>query len=366
MSVQLDSRSHHDLTNEARTRIAAILPELRADGDPGETLIELFAWMTGLAIERLGRVPDKLHVALLDMLGIELRPPAPARADVRIRLSAPAQRPLNIRDGTEIGTVRTATEDSIVFHVQEDFAIAPLRPAAYVVERAGAAKEIGVADGVGASPRAGPDPLRPAAQGRRRALSRVRAEHRAPARAGLDRGLDGARRRGQARGSTAALGGEPGPGRVDRGRRARRPDRRLQLRLREHRASVPVRLRGGAGGRPAAALAALPDRRNHARDRPDRRLPARARDLPDHRRPDRRAAWPPSTRRSRSPSRLARATGSPGRRSPSASRPSSNSPPARRSRSRRRPATGSRGSRSSRSPTPARRIATSRSTSSTG
>jgi predicted phage baseplate assembly protein len=148
MSVHLDSRSHRDLTDEARTLIAALCPELHADGDPGETLIELFAWMTGLAIERLGRVPDKLHIALLEMLGIELRPPAPADAEVRIRLSAPAQKPLNIRAGTEIGTVRTATEDSIVFRVQEDFAIAPLRPAAYVIERAGAAREIGVADGV--------------------------------------------------------------------------------------------------------------------------------------------------------------------------------------------------------------------------
>jgi predicted phage baseplate assembly protein len=148
VSVHLDSRSHRDLTNEARTRIAALLPDLRGDGDPGETLIELFAWMTGLAIERLGQVPDKLHIALLDMLGIELRTAAPARADLRVRLSAPAQKPVNIRAGTEIGTVRTATEDSIVFHVEEDLAIAPLRPAAYVIERAGAAREIGVADGV--------------------------------------------------------------------------------------------------------------------------------------------------------------------------------------------------------------------------
>jgi predicted phage baseplate assembly protein len=147
VSVRLDNRSHRDLTNEARTRIAAELPELGAHGDPGETLIELFAWMTGLAVDRLARVPDKLHLALLDMLGIGLRPPAPARADIRMRLSAPAQRPLNIPAGTEIGTVRTATADSIVFHVQEDFGIAPLRPAAYVVERAGAAKEVGVADG---------------------------------------------------------------------------------------------------------------------------------------------------------------------------------------------------------------------------
>ncbi|HUA07348.1 MAG TPA: putative baseplate assembly protein [Solirubrobacteraceae bacterium] len=147
-SVRLDPRTHADLTTEARARIADTCAELRAQDDPGETLIELFAWMTGLAIERLARVPDKLHIALLDMLGIELRPPAPARADLRVRLSAAAQRPINIRDGTEVGTTRTASEDSIVFHVAEPFTIAPLRPASYVIERVGAAREIGVMDGV--------------------------------------------------------------------------------------------------------------------------------------------------------------------------------------------------------------------------
>ena len=149
-SLQLDARTRRDLVAEAQAGLAAACPDLRigADRDPGRALIELFAWMSGLAVERLGRVPDKLHLALLDMLGIELRGPAPARADVRLRLSAPAQRPVTIRTGTEVGTVRSATEESVVFTLQENFTIEPLRPAAYAIERAGAAKEIGVADGV--------------------------------------------------------------------------------------------------------------------------------------------------------------------------------------------------------------------------
>ena len=150
MSLQLDGRSHADLVAETRARIAVACPELRlgAGGDPGITLTELFAWMTGLGVERLARLPDKLHLALLDMLGIELRAPAAARADVRLRLSAPAQRPVNIRAGTEIGTMRSATEAAIVFNVDEDFAIPPARPSAYAIERAGTVREIGVADGV--------------------------------------------------------------------------------------------------------------------------------------------------------------------------------------------------------------------------
>ncbi|HSC02027.1 MAG TPA: putative baseplate assembly protein [Solirubrobacteraceae bacterium] len=150
MSVRLDARTEGDLIAEAQARLLDACPELRigTDGDPGGALTELFAWMTGIAVERLARVPDKLHVALLDMLGIELRGPAAARTDVRLALSAPAERPVNIRKGTEIGTVRTPTEPSVVFTLDEDFTIAPLRPVAYAIDRAGAAKEIGVADGV--------------------------------------------------------------------------------------------------------------------------------------------------------------------------------------------------------------------------
>jgi predicted phage baseplate assembly protein len=150
VSVRLDPRTERDLAAEAQARLAEECPELRigADGDPGRALTELFAWMTGLAVERLARVPDKLHIALLDMLGIEQHGPAAARADVRFALSAPAQRPVSIRKGTEIGTVRNATDPSIVFTVDEDFTISPVRPVVYAIERGGTAKEIGVADGV--------------------------------------------------------------------------------------------------------------------------------------------------------------------------------------------------------------------------
>jgi predicted phage baseplate assembly protein len=158
-SVRLDDRDHDALVAEARRRVALLCPELSINGaaDPTATLIELFAWMSGLAIERLGRVPDKLHVALLDLLGVELAGPAAARTELRMRLSAPAGEPLEIRSATEAGTLRTATRESIVFATSQTFTIAPLRPAAYVVQRAGAAKEIGVADGV-AYP-TGPDQL---------------------------------------------------------------------------------------------------------------------------------------------------------------------------------------------------------------
>ena len=204
--------------------------------------------MTGLAIERLGRVPDKLHVALLDLLGIELDGPAAARTEPADAPERAAAEPLEIRAGTEAGTLRTATQESIVFGTVRDFTILPLRPAAYVVQRGGAPKEIGVADGV-AYP-TGPDQLpfsRPPQTGDalylgfEESLSRLLMQR-------VDRGLDGTRCRRQARRSAAALGGEPGRRHLGRGRRAGGPHRRLQLRLGDGRGAVPA----GSGIEPIA------------------------------------------------------------------------------------------------------------------
>ena len=79
--IQLDDRRFQDLVSEARLKINRACPEWTEHNvsDPGITLIELFAWMTEMTIYRLNRVPDKLHVALLDLLGIQLDGPDAAR-----------------------------------------------------------------------------------------------------------------------------------------------------------------------------------------------------------------------------------------------------------------------------------------------
>jgi predicted phage baseplate assembly protein len=148
--IELDDRRFQELVSEARMRIARACPEWTEHNvsDPGITLIELFAWMTEMTIYRLNRVPDKLHVALMELLGIRLDGPTAARTNLRFRLSAPASEQVEIRGGaTEVGTLRTATEESILFQVEEDFTIPAARPAAYVVGRDGQFKAIGVADG---------------------------------------------------------------------------------------------------------------------------------------------------------------------------------------------------------------------------
>jgi predicted phage baseplate assembly protein len=149
-TIELDDRRFQDLVNEARLRITRSCPEWTEHNvsDPGITLIELFAWMTEMTIYRLNRVPDKLHVTLLELLGIQLDGPTAAQTELRFRLVGPPEEPLLIAGGdTEVGTVRTATDDSIIFQVDDDFTVPAARPEAYVLQRGGQYKDVGIADG---------------------------------------------------------------------------------------------------------------------------------------------------------------------------------------------------------------------------
>jgi predicted phage baseplate assembly protein len=159
--IVLDDRQFQDLVNEARVRVARRCPEWTDHNvsDPGITLIELFAWLTETLVYRVNRIPAKLHVALLELLGMRLRPPTVAVTDIRFRLAAPAEEEEVVISGgeTEVATQRLGPEQPVVFQTDEDFTIPAARPIAYAVERDGKAKDVGVARGV-ASPK-GPDQL---------------------------------------------------------------------------------------------------------------------------------------------------------------------------------------------------------------
>src|SRR3954447_26491033 len=116
--IVLDDRNFQELVNEARLRIQRSCPEWTDHNvsDPGVTLIELFAWMTDMLVYRVNRIPDKLHVALLELLGLRLPPPSAAACALRSRFAGPAVEPVAIpARSTELGTVRTADEQSVIF-----------------------------------------------------------------------------------------------------------------------------------------------------------------------------------------------------------------------------------------------------------
>jgi predicted phage baseplate assembly protein len=121
----LDDRRFQDLVDDAKRLIARRSPEWTDHNvsDPGVTLIELFAWMTDQLIYRLNRVPERQYVTFLDLLGVRLFPPTAARTGVTFWLTAPQPDTVKIAAGTQVATVRTETEEAIVFETVQELAI---------------------------------------------------------------------------------------------------------------------------------------------------------------------------------------------------------------------------------------------------
>jgi predicted phage baseplate assembly protein len=96
--------------------------------DPGVTLIEAMAQMVDQLLYRLNRVPDRLYVKFLELIGVTLVPPAAATCDVTLWLSAPRVQPVVVPAGTEVATRRTDRRDrAVVFTTTEQLEIRPTR-----------------------------------------------------------------------------------------------------------------------------------------------------------------------------------------------------------------------------------------------
>ena len=87
----LDDRGFDDLVEEILARIPAHTPEWTNPrlGDPGRTLIELFAWLTDTLLYRANLIPERQRLAFLRLLGVQMRPAVAARGLVSLSLDDP-------------------------------------------------------------------------------------------------------------------------------------------------------------------------------------------------------------------------------------------------------------------------------------
>ncbi len=128
-SPNLDDRRFQDLVDDAKRMVQARCPEWTDHNvsDPGVTLIETFAFMTDQLLYRLNRVPDRLHVAFLELLGVRLHPATAAHVDLLFRLSAPQEEPVTVPEGTEVSTPRGEHDDAVVFRTTAALTVPPRR-----------------------------------------------------------------------------------------------------------------------------------------------------------------------------------------------------------------------------------------------
>lgn len=148
--IILDDRDFQSLVDEARKRIADNCPEWNEHNvsDPGITLIEIFAWMTELLLYRVNRVPEKLQLALLNLLQVQRSARRAAQVQLRFTLAASPQMPVRIPQGTQVVAPGDPARGAIVFTVRQDTEIARRSLAAVRLERSGRLTPVPVEDGV--------------------------------------------------------------------------------------------------------------------------------------------------------------------------------------------------------------------------
>lgn len=137
----LDDRHFQDLVDDAKRLVQEKCPTWTDHNvsDPGVTLIEAFAQMVDQLIYRLNRVPDLNYIKFLELIGVELRPPAAARGAVTFWLAAPQPQAVLVRAETQVATARTDVHDPVLFATSRDLEIVPCSFAQAAMQAGGAA-----------------------------------------------------------------------------------------------------------------------------------------------------------------------------------------------------------------------------------
>lgn len=130
----LDDRRFDDLVAELLDRIPAHTPEWThpSPGDPGRTLIELFAFLGDTILFRANQVPERQRRVFLNLLGLGRRPARPARGLLALRLPDEAREAVDLRQGARV-------DKPLPFESGEEVSIAPVSGEVYIKRRVGVA-----------------------------------------------------------------------------------------------------------------------------------------------------------------------------------------------------------------------------------
>ena len=124
----LADRSFDDLVEDMLRRIPAHTPEWTNPrlGDPGRTLIELFAWLGDALLYRANLVPERQRLVFLKLLGLPLKPAQPARAPRSLAFAQPDTRTAaTLKPGGRIG-------GAVPFETLAETTVLPVSAEAYI------------------------------------------------------------------------------------------------------------------------------------------------------------------------------------------------------------------------------------------
>jgi len=103
----LDDRSFEQLLLEAKARIHQVCPQWElSESDPATVLLQAFAHLTEVMNYRLNRVPEKVYIEFLNLLGLRLQPPTAASVELTFSRSRAAETPVEIPRGSRVAVTK--------------------------------------------------------------------------------------------------------------------------------------------------------------------------------------------------------------------------------------------------------------------
>jgi hypothetical protein len=104
--------------------------------DSGQALARVFARLVELAIDRLNQAPHKNFLAFLDLLGLELRPPQPARVPLTFWLAAGSPSDALVPAHTQVAALPVEGEtEPVIFETERELVVTRSKlVAAYIRE----------------------------------------------------------------------------------------------------------------------------------------------------------------------------------------------------------------------------------------
>src|SRR3982074_1646055 len=123
----LDDRSFDDLVDELLSRIPGHTPEWTHPnaGDPGRTLIELFAWLGDTLLYRANLIPERQRLAFLRLLGASLRPAVAAQGLVSVSIDDK-----EFTDAVSLA-IQNTVKGAVNFETRHELAVLPVTAEAY-------------------------------------------------------------------------------------------------------------------------------------------------------------------------------------------------------------------------------------------
>ena len=117
----LDDRSYDQIKEQILARIPRYTPEWRDfnESDPGIVLIELFSWLTESILYQLNRLPELNYIKFLQLLGIELKPAQPAKAELTFTLARDDVETVTVPKGTQVAVSDSGEDELLIFETEE-------------------------------------------------------------------------------------------------------------------------------------------------------------------------------------------------------------------------------------------------------